>query len=67
MTDLLPIPMPDAQTFLLPSRAYLLSMRDQNLPLRRAALDDAEVLPRDAARQRPRKADLADRARRPRR
>jgi len=43
MTDLLPIPMPDAQTFLLPSRAYLLSMRDQNLPLRRAALDDAEA------------------------
>lgn len=33
--------MPDAQTFLLPARAYLLSMRDQNLPLRRAALDDA--------------------------
>jgi hypothetical protein len=34
--------MPDAQTFLLPSRAYLLSLRDQNLPLRRAALEDAE-------------------------
>lgn len=33
--------MPDAQTFLLPSRAYLLSMRDQNVPLRRAALEDA--------------------------
>src|SRR5436190_54532 len=35
------VPMPDAQTFLLPARAYLLSMRDQNLPLRRVALDDA--------------------------
>lgn len=33
--------MPDPQTFLLPARAYLLSMRDQNLPLRRAAFDDA--------------------------
>jgi hypothetical protein len=36
------IPMPDAQTFLLPSRAYLMSLRDQNLPLRRVALADAE-------------------------
>lgn len=35
------IPMPDAQTFLLPARAYLLSMRDQNLLLRRAAIEDA--------------------------
>lgn len=43
-----PIAMPDAQTFLLPARAYLLSMRDQNLPLRRAALDDAEAHYRDA-------------------
>ncbi len=34
--------MPDGRTFLLPSRAYLLSLRDQNLPLRRAALEDAE-------------------------
>jgi hypothetical protein len=33
--------MPDVQTFLLPARAYLLSMRDQNLPLRRLALHDA--------------------------
>jgi hypothetical protein len=40
MTDAV-IPVPDAQTFLLPARAYLLSMRDQNLPLRRVALDDA--------------------------
>jgi len=36
------IPMPDAQSYLLPSRAYLLSLRDQNLPMRRAALEDAE-------------------------
>lgn len=35
------IPMPDPQTFLLPARAYLLSMRDQNLPLRRTAVEDA--------------------------
>jgi hypothetical protein len=41
MSVLLSIPMPDPQTFLLPARAYLLSMRDQNLPLRRVALDDA--------------------------
>jgi hypothetical protein len=32
--------MPDAQTFLLPAHAYLLSQRDQNVPLRRAALAD---------------------------
>jgi hypothetical protein len=37
------IPMPDAQTYLLSSRAYLLSLRDQNLPLRRSALEDAEA------------------------
>lgn len=42
--------MPDAQTFLLPARVYLLSMRDQNLPLRRAALDDALTAYRDAPR-----------------
>ena len=41
MSALSSVPMPDPQTFLLPARAYLLSMRDQNLPLRRAALDDA--------------------------
>lgn len=41
MSALPAMPMPDPQTFLLPARAYLLSMRDQNLPLRRAALDDA--------------------------
>jgi len=35
--------MPDPQTFLLPSRAFILSQRDQNLPLRRAALADAEA------------------------
>jgi hypothetical protein len=35
------VPMPDPHTFLLPARAYLLSMRDQNLPLRRVALEDA--------------------------
>jgi hypothetical protein len=33
--------MPDPQTFLLPSRAYFLSMRDQNVPLREIALADA--------------------------
>jgi hypothetical protein len=32
---------PDLQKFLLPSRAYLLSFRDQTLPARRAALADA--------------------------
>lgn len=42
MSSLPEIPMPDAQSYLLPSRAYLLSLRDQNLPLRRAALEDAE-------------------------
>lgn len=41
MSALPSIPMPDPQTFLLPARACLLSMRDQNLPLRRAALEDA--------------------------
>lgn len=41
MVELPEVPVPDAQTFLLPARAYLLSMRDQNLTLRRAALDDA--------------------------
>jgi hypothetical protein len=48
VTDLPPQPMPDPQTFLLPARAYLLSMRDQNLPLRRTALDDAEAHYREA-------------------
>jgi hypothetical protein len=33
--------MPDSQTVLLPSRAYFLSMRDQNTPLREIALADA--------------------------
>lgn len=42
--------MPDPQTFLLPSRAYILSMRDQNLPLREAALADAEEHYEDCAR-----------------
>jgi hypothetical protein len=32
---------PDAQTVMLPSRAYLLSFRDQTLPARRVALEDA--------------------------
>jgi hypothetical protein len=32
---------PDAQLVLLPSRAYLMSMRDQTLPTRKAALGDA--------------------------
>jgi hypothetical protein len=35
--------MPDPRTFLLPARAYLLSMRDQNIPLRRTALDDTKA------------------------
>lgn len=35
--------MPDPQTFLLPARAYLLSMRDQNIPLRRVALEDSKA------------------------
>lgn len=43
-----PLPVPDAQTFLLPARAYLMSMREQNLPLRRAALADAAAHYRDA-------------------
>jgi hypothetical protein len=34
--------MPDPQTWLLPSRAYLLSMRDQALPSRRAAIADSK-------------------------
>src|SRR6266511_1548962 len=34
--------LPDIATFLLPTRAYLLSMKEQNLSLRRAALIDAE-------------------------
>jgi hypothetical protein len=34
--------MPDPQTYLLPARAYVLSQRDQNLPMRRAALADAK-------------------------
>lgn len=34
--------LPDSQSILLPARAYLLSLRDQNLPLRRVALEDAE-------------------------
>jgi hypothetical protein len=32
---------PDVRTFLLPSRAYLLSFRDQTLPSRRTAISDA--------------------------
>jgi hypothetical protein len=34
---------PDARTFLLPSRAYLTSFRDQTLPTRRVAIDDARA------------------------
>jgi len=48
MTEPRTVPMPDVQTFLLPAHAYLLSMRDQNLPLRRVALDDARSAYRDA-------------------
>jgi hypothetical protein len=33
--------MPDPETWLLPSRAYLLSMREQALPARRAAIEDS--------------------------
>jgi len=33
--------MPDAETYLLPQRAYLLSYRDQALPVRRVALRDS--------------------------
>jgi hypothetical protein len=33
--------MPDAQTFLLPQRAFMLTYRDQALPTRRAALADS--------------------------
>jgi hypothetical protein len=36
-----PEDLPDLRTFLLPSRAYMLSFRDQALPSRRAAIDDA--------------------------
>ncbi|MGI8846436.1 MAG: hypothetical protein ACR2HC_09755 [Thermoleophilaceae bacterium] len=41
--DLAPAPdnMPDRRKVVLPSRAFLLSWRDQTLPARRAALDDA--------------------------
>lgn len=35
--------LPDSQAVLLPAHAYLLSLRDQNLPLRRLALEDAEA------------------------
>jgi hypothetical protein len=37
----LPEGYPDLHTFLLPTRAYLLSFRDQTLPTRRAAIADA--------------------------
>lgn len=44
MTAQMPfVPMPDVQTFLLPGRAYMLSLRDQTIPLRRAALEDAAL------------------------
>lgn len=38
---MVPTEFPDVRTFLLPSRAYLLSFRDQTLPARRAAVADA--------------------------
>jgi hypothetical protein len=37
------IAMPDSQTWLLPMRAYLLSMRDQALPGRRSAMADSQA------------------------
>jgi len=43
--------MPDPQTFLLPSRAYIFSMRDQNLPLREEALADAKDHYEECAQQ----------------
>lgn len=44
MTPVIPADdMPDVRTFLLPSRAYLLSFRDQTLPARRAALNDSRA------------------------
>src|SRR5688500_12232468 len=44
MTDVSSHPMPDMQMYVLPGRAYLLSIRDQNLPMRRAALVDARAM-----------------------
>ena len=41
MSSAVPDDFPDLKTFVLPSRAYLLSYRDQTLPARRAALADA--------------------------
>lgn len=35
--------MPDARTFILPQRAYLLSLRDAAIPARRLALEDAHA------------------------
>jgi len=39
-----PSVLPDPHRVLLPSRAYLLSIRDQTLPVRRRALEDAEAM-----------------------
>jgi len=41
--DLPDVGMPDSETWLLPQRAYLLSMRDQTLPARRAAIADSRA------------------------
>jgi hypothetical protein len=43
MPDGSPHPMPDMKMFVLPGRAYLLSVQDQNLSMRRAALVDARA------------------------
>jgi hypothetical protein len=43
MTDGTPHPMPDMKMLVLPGRAYLLSVQDQSLLMRRAALLDARA------------------------
>src|SRR3954466_12097692 len=45
----LPADFPDPYEVLLPSRAYLWSFRDQTLPAREAALNDAEAHYREVA------------------
>jgi hypothetical protein len=42
MIDIPRVGMPDAQTWLLPMKAYLLSMREQAMPGRQAAIDDSK-------------------------
>lgn len=52
------VPVPDMGMFVLPGRAYLRSIVDQNLPMRRAALSDARARTSIRSRARPSNDDL---------